>query len=109
MTAFRTRFGHYEYTVLPMGLCNAPGTFMHVMNSVFRKQLDRFMLVFLDDIFIYSSTEEEHISHLREVLEVFLRDRTVSQAEQVRVDAARGRVPRPSHWARRTRGRPAQG
>jgi len=75
MTAFRTRFGHYEYTVLPMGLCNAPGTFMHVMNSVFRKQLDRFMLVFLDDIFIYSSTEEEHISHLREVLEVLRREK----------------------------------
>ena len=70
MTAFRTRFGHYEYTVLPMGLCNAPGTFMHVMNSVFRKQLDRFMLVFLDDIFIYSSSEAEHLVHLREVLTV---------------------------------------
>jgi hypothetical protein len=75
MTAFRTRFGHYEYTVLPMGLCNAPGTFMHVMNSVFRKQLDRFMLVFLDDIFIYSSTEEEHLLHLREVLEVLRREK----------------------------------
>lgn len=75
MTAFRTRFGHYEYTVLPMGLCNAPGTFMHVMNSVFRKQLDRFMLVFLDDIFIYSRTEAEHISHLREVLDVLRREK----------------------------------
>ena len=75
MTAFRTRFGHYEYTVLPMGLCNAPGTFMHVMNSVFRKQLDRFMLVFLDDIFIYSRSESEHISHLREVLEVLRREK----------------------------------
>ena len=75
MTAFRTRFGHFEYMVLPMGLCNAPGTFMHVMNSVFRKQLDRFMLVFLDDIFIYSSTEEEHIAHLREVLEVLRREK----------------------------------
>jgi len=70
LTAFRTRFGHYEYTVLPMGLCNAPGTFMHVMNSVFRAQLDRFMLVFLDDIFIYSATEAEHLLHLREVLTV---------------------------------------
>ena len=69
-TAFRTRFGHYQYTVLPMGLCNAPGTFMHVMNSVFRKQLDRFLLVFLDDIFIFSANEEEHLLHLREALEV---------------------------------------
>jgi hypothetical protein len=74
-TAFRTRFGHYEYTVLPMGLCNAPGTFMHVMNSVFRKQLDRFMLVFLDDIFIFSKTEEEHLLHLREVLTVLREQR----------------------------------
>lgn len=75
MTAFRTRFGHYEYTVLPMGLCNAPGTFMHVMNSVFRKQLDRFLLVFLDDIFVFSSSEEEHLAHLREVLEVLRANR----------------------------------
>ena len=75
MTAFRTRFGHYEYTVLPMGLCNAPGTFMHVMNSVFRKQLDRFLLVFLDDIFIYSANEEEHLVHLREALEVLRANR----------------------------------
>ena len=74
MTAFRTRFGHYEYTVLPMGLCNAPGTFMHVMNSIFRRQLERFMLVFLDDMFIYSRTENEHIGHLREVLEVLRRE-----------------------------------
>lgn len=75
MTAFRTRFGHYEYTVLPMGLCNAPGTFMHVMNSVFRKQLDRFLLVFLDDIFIYSANEAEHLVHLREALEVLRANR----------------------------------
>lgn len=68
MTAFRTRFGHYEFTVLPMGLCNAPATFMHLMNSVLRKQLDRFVLAFLDDIFIYSKTREEHLEHIEEVL-----------------------------------------
>lgn len=68
LTAFRTRFGHYEFTVLPMGLCNAPATFMHLMNSVLRKQLDKFVLAFLDDIFIYSKTREEHLAHIEEVL-----------------------------------------
>ena len=67
-TAFRTRFGSYEYTVLPMGLCNAPGTFMQLMNTLFRDLLDISVLCFLDDILVYSKTEEEHIQHLREVL-----------------------------------------
>ena len=67
-TAFRTRFGSFEYTVLPMGLCNAPGTFMQLMNDTFHDVLDRFVLVFLDDILIFSKTREEHIKHVREVL-----------------------------------------
>ena len=67
-TAFRTRFGHFEYTVLPMGLCNAPGTFMQLMNQVFADMLDRSVLCFLDDILIFSRTEEEHLRHLRTVL-----------------------------------------
>ena len=68
-TAFRTRYGSYEYRVLPMGLCNAPGTFMELMNSVFRDMLDRSVLVFLDDILVFSKTLEEHVTHLREVLD----------------------------------------
>ena len=67
-TAFRTRFGHFEYTVLPMGLCNAPGTFMQLMNQIFADMLDRSVLCFLDDILIFSRTEEEHLRHLRTVL-----------------------------------------
>ena len=67
-TAFRTRFGSFEYTVLPMGLCNAPGTFMQLMNETFRDALDRFVLAFLDDILVFSKTREEHIKHVREVL-----------------------------------------
>jgi len=67
-TAFRTRLGHYEYTVLPMGLCNAPGTFMQLMNTLFSDMLDKSVLCFLDDILIFSKTEEEHERHLREVL-----------------------------------------
>ena len=67
-TAFRTRYGSYEYLVLPMGLCNAPGTFMQLMNDTFRDMLDKSVLVFLDDILVFSRTKEEHMGHLREVL-----------------------------------------
>jgi hypothetical protein len=68
-TAFRTRYGSFEYTVLPMGLCNAPGTFMQLMNETFRDLLDRSVLVFLDDILVFSRTRGEHVAHVREVLE----------------------------------------
>ena len=67
-TAFRTAFGSYEYTVLPMGLCNAPSTFMQLMNETFREQLHKSVLCFLDDILIFSKTKEEHLAHVREVL-----------------------------------------
>jgi hypothetical protein len=68
-TAFKTRFGHYEFTVFPFGLTNAPGVFMSLMNGVFREYLDKFVQVFIDDILIYSRTMEEHDEHLRLVLQ----------------------------------------
>jgi hypothetical protein len=59
-TAFRTRYGHYEFTMVPFGLSNAPFVFMCLMNGIFREYLDKFVIVFLDDILIYSKSEVEH-------------------------------------------------
>lgn len=70
-TAFKTRFGHYEFVVLPFGLTKAPGVFMSLMNGIFRDYLDKFVQVFIDDILIYSKTPEEHDEHLSIVLQCF--------------------------------------
>jgi hypothetical protein len=68
-TAFRTRYGHFEWTVLPMGLTNSPATFQHLMNHTFREFLDRCVLVFLDDIVVYSRTLDDHVRDVRAVLQ----------------------------------------
>ncbi|KAL0543844.1 hypothetical protein IC582_018949 [Cucumis melo] len=72
-TAFRSRYGHYEFIVMSFGLTNAPAVFMNLMNIVFREFLDTFVIVFMDHILIYSKTEVEHEEHLRMVLQT-LRD-----------------------------------
>ncbi|GBG59915.1 hypothetical protein CBR_g66721 [Chara braunii] len=68
-TAFRSRFGHYEFTVMPFGLTNAPATFQRTMNDIFRDILEQYVIVYLDDILVYSRTLKEHLRHLHDVLD----------------------------------------
>jgi hypothetical protein len=68
-TAFTTRYGLYEYTIMSFGLTNTPFYFMYMMNKVFMEYLDKFVMVFIDDILVFSKTEEEHAEHLRLVLQ----------------------------------------
>nr|GFB69685.1 putative reverse transcriptase domain-containing protein [Tanacetum cinerariifolium] len=73
-TAFRTRYGHYEFQVMPFGLTNAPAIFMDLMNWVCKPYLDRFMIVFVDDILIYSKSRKEHEGYLKLILRLLKKE-----------------------------------
>nr|QBG82614.1 peroxidase 64 [Papaver somniferum] len=81
-TAFRTHQGHYEFLVMPFGLTNAPSTFQSLMNEVFRDYLRKFILVFFDDIFLYSKSWEEHIEHIKIVLSILMTNKLYVKKEK---------------------------
>ncbi|KAL4323314.1 hypothetical protein GQ457_11G026620 [Hibiscus cannabinus] len=86
-TAFRTRYGHYEFLVMPFGLTNAPPAFMDLMNRVFHEYLDQFVVVFIDDILVYSQTEEDHDRHLRLVLRSDARQQAFENLKESLINA----------------------
>ena len=81
-TAFKTRWGLYEYLVMPFGVTNAPAQFMNMMNDLLGDYLDKFVLVFLDDILIYSANLEDHLEHLRKTLSVMRKYRLYAKASK---------------------------
>src|SRR5437667_10294848 len=85
-TAFNTRYGKYEFLVMPFGLTNAPATFQTLMNSILRPYIDKFVLVYLDDILVYSNSEEEHLEHLRLVFEALWQHRMYARPTKCVLD-----------------------
>ncbi|GJR39685.1 hypothetical protein Tco_1215369 [Tanacetum coccineum] len=87
ITAFRTRYGHFEFQVMPFGLTNAPAVFMDLMNRVCKPYLDKFVIVFIDDILVYSKDEEEHGKHLKIILELLKKERFGVHVDPAKIKA----------------------
>lgn len=81
-TTFRCRYGSFEFLVMPFGLTNAPSAFQHLMNDVFREHLDHFVVVYLDDILVYSSSPDEHVEHVRKVLSLLRANNLYAKASK---------------------------
>ena len=82
-TSFRTKYGHYEFFVMSFGLTNAPAAFMSLMNGIFKTYLDLFVIVFIDDILIYSKSRKEHEEHLKIVLEMLKEKKLYAKSPSV--------------------------
>ena len=78
-TAFKTRYGSFEFRVMPFGLCSAPATFQRLMNEVLMPYMDQFVIAYLDDLCVYSKTPEEHLEHLDKVLTALRKHKLVAQ------------------------------
>ncbi|GKB17218.1 putative reverse transcriptase domain-containing protein [Tanacetum coccineum] len=87
ITAFRTRYGHFVFQVMPFGLTNAPAVFMDLMNRVCKTYLDKFIIVFIDDILVYSKDEEEHGKHLNIILELLKKERFGVHVDIAKIEA----------------------
>ena len=84
-TAFRTRYGHFEFIVMSFGLTNAPAVFMDLMNRVCELHLDKFVIAFIDDILIYSNTKDEHQTHLKLLLELLQKEKLYAKLSKCEI------------------------